>query len=109
METNKVGDGESVNTPVYLYYSFRHLLLVLKKTEVTDAPYTTTITLMNIDECNCVIFRLSFLNDRGLACGQPRPQDFSLKNGWGGTPWGRGWLVGLRLTPYRSTKSVLEM
>ena len=79
METNKVGDGESVNTPVYSCYSFRHLLLVLKKTEVTDAPYTTTINLMNINECNYLIFGLSFLNDRGLACGQPRPQDFSLK------------------------------
>ena len=49
METNKVADRESVNTPVYLCYSFRHLLLVLKKTEVTDAPYTTTINLTNIN------------------------------------------------------------
>ena len=36
---------------------------------VTDAPYTTTIDLMNIDECNCLIFGLSFLNARGVACG----------------------------------------
>ena len=74
-----MGDGESVNTPVYSFYSFRHLLLVLKKTEVTGAPYTTTINLMSINECNCLIFGLSFLNDRGVACGQPRPQGFSLK------------------------------
>ena len=49
METNRVGDGESVNTQVYLCYSFRHLVLVLKKTEVTGAPYTTTINLTNIN------------------------------------------------------------
>ena len=109
METNKVGDGESVNAPVYSCYSFRHLLLLLKKTEVTDAPYTTTITLMNINECNCLIFGLSFLNDQGRLVGNHVPRTFPLKNGWGGKPWVRGWLVGLRLTPYRSAKSVLEM
>lgn len=49
METNKLGDVESVNTPVYSCYSFRYLVLVLKKTEVTGAPYTTTINLTNIN------------------------------------------------------------
>ena len=49
METNRVGEGESVNTPVYSCYSFGHLVLVLKKTEVTGAPYTTTINLSNIN------------------------------------------------------------
>ena len=96
METNKVGDGESVNTPVYLCYSFRHLLLVLKKTEVTNAPYTTTITLMNIDECNCLIFGLSFLNDQGLACGQPRPQGVSLKKWVGRKALGTRLACGLK-------------
>ena len=81
METNKVGDGESVNTPVYTSYSFRHLLPVLTKTEVTGAPYTTMINLMNINECNCLIFGSSFLNDRGLVCGNLVPRAFPLKNG----------------------------
>ena len=57
MEANKVGDGENVNTPMYSC-SFR----------VTDASYTTTTDSMNIDECNCLIFGLSFLNARGVAC-----------------------------------------
>lgn len=63
METNKVGDGESV-IRVIVFGTSRI------KENGTDAPYTTTINLMNINECNCLIFGLSFLNDRGMACEQ---------------------------------------